>query len=384
MAYKSGNRMPCSYEGKDFYKANARIRKKLRKTDSIQLEDLIDAFHRSKADEFGYLDHGYGTEEVLISVLRRIRSGTYKPSKPRIVQIPKAKGGFRTLSIPSLVDRVVSKAVLAKLTPVVDSKFDPRSHGGRPELGIQSAIAEAYKAIEGGKHYVLAADIKDAFPNTPTEDAITILERLSENHDCMELAKVCIRGHFGGKRKQGLDQGNPLSPIFFNAYIGEWADSQVAIADDIRYVRYLDNLYLFGKDPSRLVSIMENIKAGLANKGLILKTDPCLDLNCEKLSILGYQIELDGSKILILGDEDNLSESLIRAYDRPNSHKLGKPIVSSWLASQALRTSWDLEDTNKVNELLDYHGLQYRINHENVSKDLQDHRNLWVKKYLNN
>jgi len=80
---------------------------------------------------------------------------------------------------------------------------------------------------------------------------------------------------------------------------------------------------------------------------------------------------------------NNLSESLIRAYDRPNSHKLGKPIVSSWLASQALRTSWDLEDTNKVNELLDYHGLQYRINHENVIKDLQDHRNLWVKKYLN-
>ena len=387
MAYKSGNRMPCFYEGKDYYMAQSRIRKKLRKTDSIKLEDLIDSYHKSKDDEFDYLDHANFTEESLKFVLRDIRNGTYKPCKPRIVQIPKSKGGFRTLSVPPLIDRVVSKAVLAKISPIVDAKFDPRNHGGRPELGIHSTIAEAYKAIEAGMRFIVSGDIKDAYPSVPTEDAITILERLSENHKCLELAKVCIRGHFGHKKKLGLDQGNPLSSICFNSYMHEWLDGLIPLNDDIRYVRYLDNVYLFGKDPDKLMRIMEKAKEVLANKGLVLKSDPCIDLICEKLSILGYQIGLNSSKIVILGDKDMssaLSESLIRAYDRPNSHKLGKPIVSSWLASQALRSSLDPSDTNKVNELLEYHGFQDRINHEVVIKDLQHHRCLWAQKYLNN
>ena len=383
MSYSSGNRMPKTYEGKEYYYSQTKIAKKDRKTDSIKLEDLMDAYRKTD-DEFEPQEPEYIAKERLIDVLGDIRNGTYKPDKPRIQEKPKSSGGTRTLTIPHILDRVVGKTVLAKLTPIVDPKFDPRSHGGRPGKGIQSAIAEAYEAIEGGMHYVLAVDIKDAFPNTPTESALAVLERLSEQHPCMGLAKVCIRGHIGAKRKVGLDQGHPLSPIAFNAFMGEWVDSLVPLDADIRYIRYLDNIYLFGNGPKKLNTIMESVQTGLTAKGFILKTDPCRELNSEKLPILGYQIGLNGSRIEITGDEawvNDLAESLIRAYEKPNSHKLGKPIVDSWLKSQALRTSWNLEDTQKVNELLEYYGFQYKVNHEDAIKDLQDKKLSWIQKY---
>lgn len=387
MGYISEGRMPIQYEGKEHFYYQNRLRKRRRKIESIQFEDLIDAYHKLD-DKNEDQEPEYMVEEKLKQILNDIRNGDYGPSKVRKVKIPKSSGGTRELNIPSVLDRVVAKAVLARLTPVVDPKFDCRSHGGRPDRGIQSAIAEAYKAIEAGMHNVLAADIKDAFPNTPTEAAISILEKQSGQHPCMELAKVCIRGHKGAKRKIGVDQGNPLSPICFNAYMGEWVDSQVPRDADIRYVRYLDNLYLFGKDLMKLISLMADVNQVLTDKGFVLKTDPCLDLKTEKLSILGYQIGFDGSKIEITGDEDSFKElalSLEGAYEKPNSHKLGKPIVDSWISSQALRTSWDLKDTHKVNELLDYYGFQYKVNHEEVIKELQDQRISWVQKYnLNN
>ena len=383
MAYEFERGMPINYEGRDHYCAQARLRRKLRKTDSINLEDLDHAFH-CLPDKNKALEADYRIKDKLNEVLKKIRNGTYGPSKVKTKKIPKSSGGLRTLDIPDILDRAVAKAVLEKISAVVDAKFDSRSHGGRPEKSIQSAIAAAHKALEEGMNYAIEADIKDAFPNTPTEGAIAILERLSGRHKCMESAKVCIRGHKGAVRKTGLKQGCPLSPISFNAYMHEWTDSLVPIDADICYVRYLDNLYLFGKDPNKLANIMAIINGSLTGKGFVLKTSPCLDLKSEKLSILGFQVGLDGSKIEILGDKDSFKDlafSLERAYDEPNSHKLGKPKVDSWLSSQALRTSWDLKDTHLVNELLEYHGFQYRLNHEDVIKDLQDQRSSWSKKY---
>jgi len=45
------------------------------------------------------------------------------PSSVPAVDIPKPKGGTRQLGIPNVVDRLIQKALLQQLTPIIDPEL---------------------------------------------------------------------------------------------------------------------------------------------------------------------------------------------------------------------------------------------------------------------
>jgi retron-type reverse transcriptase len=55
------------------------------------------------------------------------------------VRIPKQGGGVRTLHIPAVRDRIVERALLDVLTPLVDPVLGPSSFAYRPGLGVADA-----------------------------------------------------------------------------------------------------------------------------------------------------------------------------------------------------------------------------------------------------
>ena len=76
---------------------------------------------------------------------RAVRGGTYRPGPERTVQIPKEgkPGEFRRLSIRDVEDRVVGRALVRVLQPVLEPQFGPFSFGFRPGRGSQNALASA-------------------------------------------------------------------------------------------------------------------------------------------------------------------------------------------------------------------------------------------------
>jgi retron-type reverse transcriptase len=385
MDYSNGKRRLGPSESFERLKARARIRKAQRKSAKVSLDDLMDAFKGLRSD--GKLSHLPESQarEYLVRTMQLIRQGTYSPKATTKKLISKPSGGTRQLDIPPEVDRVVAKAILEQISPIVDKQFDPRSHGGRPSLGVTFTLATAAKAIAAGKTFVVAADIKDAFPSLPTESALACLEKLLGNTNAnLELAKVSVRGHLGHKRMLGIGQGSPLSPLVFNCFMHEWVDSTVPLDSEVVYVRYLDNLYAFGNEASKPLQLMEAIKAGLARHGMTLNIDPVRDLKKEILPILGYQTEAPEGRIILAGSKKALTQlkvALEESFNKPNPQLAGKQAIESWLGSQALRDLWELKDSNLVNQILEDSGLDHKISHMETLKEMNSIRKDWISKH---
>jgi retron-type reverse transcriptase len=95
------------------------------------------------------------------------------------LNIPKPGGGHRTLSIRSLIDRVVSAAIYRALLPVFERLFLDGSHGFRPRRSPLTLLA-ALEAmmIHTGRTVLAQDDVKKAFDFVVIAD---VMENLREH-----------------------------------------------------------------------------------------------------------------------------------------------------------------------------------------------------------
>jgi len=221
-----------------------------------------------------------------------LRQGKYLPQAILGVSIPKSNGKTRLLGIPIAVDRVLQQAVAQVIVTKFEMEFEDYSYGFRPNRNAQQAVLKAQEYINSGYQHIVDIDLKSFFDEV---DHCILLQLLYCKIKCPQTLRlirkwlrvpILIKGKLV-KRRKGVPQGSPLSPLLSNIMLNE-LDKELE-KQGLRYVRYADDFSIYTKSNQSARKIGNNIYLFLKNK---LK----LPINREKsgirkpvnFTILGY------------------------------------------------------------------------------------------------
>ena len=212
-------------------KADKRDRKVQNLASHINVE-MLRAIHKQmdkhKAygiDQVTKEDYEQNLEENLENLVKRMKSGSYKPKPMRRVYIPKDGGSKRPLGISSYEDKLVENAIAQILTLIYEPKFYEESYGFRPGRSCHQAVREVIEDIQYRKtNYVVEADIRGFFDNVDHEWLMKFLQHDIADRKFLEIIEKFLKAGImeNGKSldsEKGTPQGNGASPVLANIYL---------------------------------------------------------------------------------------------------------------------------------------------------------------------
>jgi group II intron reverse transcriptase/maturase len=129
-------------------------------------------------------------------------------------------------------------------------EFEDYSYGFRPNRNAQQAVLKAQQYINSGYHHIVDIDLKTFFDEV---DHSILLQLLYHKVKCpltLRLirkwlrAPILINGKLS-KRRKGVPQGSPLSPLLSNIMLNE-LDKEME-RQGLRFVRYADDFSIYCK-----------------------------------------------------------------------------------------------------------------------------------------
>ena len=328
--------------------------------DVIHHENLLETYHRMRecngpgagTDGLSYGDFSGGEiARILRHTSTAIRERRYRPHPTRPVLIPKTNG-WRELQIMTIVDRVVATALADALQPVIDPRFLNCSYGFRPRRSREQLLAQVLNDITANARYVVAVDdVTDAFPSVPIRPLLALLgtvlgeiqtlQSQTDLSDWFPLLESMIWGAYPAAREKGLEQGNPLSPMFLNLLLDVVLDRPLCVdRGGTPWFRYADNLCYLGHDTAECRQSLARVGDLLRPYGMDLKGWQPINLQGagnRVRDLLGFALTLvDGIPRLSIKDNSysDLSDNLVDCYETSYPGRTAILVVRGWLQAQ--------------------------------------------------
>ena len=278
------------------------------------------------------------------SVKSALIAGSYLPRAVRRVDIAKPNGGVRTLGIPTVVDRLIQQAIAQVLSPQVEPGFSESSYGFRPKRSAGQAVQQAQQYIQGGKRWVVDMDLEKFFDRVDHDILMSKLSRQIQDERLLKLIRRyleadMVAGDEVTKRKLGMPQGGPLSPLLSNILLDE-LDKELERRGH-HFCRYADDCNIYVSSRKAGDHLLKNIRAFVENK---LK----LKVNEKKSAVarpwerkfLGYSVTWHKqAKLKIALTSVNRLKEKVRSLTTGNRSKSVKvtinaltPVLRGWIS----------------------------------------------------
>src|SRR5947199_4367040 len=154
---------------------------------------------------------------------RELKEDTYQLLPVRQHPMPKRDkpGEHRMLGIPTIYDRVCQQALLNRLEPIFEPRFDDASFGYRRGRSTKDALRKIWKEIQSGSEWIVDADLRDFFGSVDHEKLLTLIaQRVADGRVLRLIMAMLKAGSYGKGRlfptERGTPQGGVVSPLLSN------------------------------------------------------------------------------------------------------------------------------------------------------------------------
>lgn len=203
----------------------------------VNYDSLLEEHKRQLAnksvgvDGITKMEYDSNIEENLTSLVKRMKSFSYRPKPVRRTYIPKTNGKLRPLGIPSYEDKLVQGVMAKILNEVYEPRFLDCSYGFRENRNAHKALRSVNQHIMiDNINYVLDCDIKGFFDNVDHKWLIKFLEHDIEDKNFIRyivrfLKSGIMENGQLEENKKGTPQGGLISPVLANVYLHYVLDS---------------------------------------------------------------------------------------------------------------------------------------------------------------
>ena len=201
-------------------------------------------------------------EPEVLALQRELLDGRYRPRPFRSFVITDPKP--RVISAAAFRDRVVHHALCAAMEPTFERYAIFDSYACRRGKGNHAAVRRVQQLSRRFKWYG-KLDVRHFFENVDHAVLVGLLRRRFKDRRALEQSQVIVDA--GGRIPgTGLPIGNLTSQHFANYYLGH-LDHFTKETHRIRgWVRYMDDMILFGPDKSTVRERAARVETFLASE----------------------------------------------------------------------------------------------------------------------
>ncbi len=168
-------------------------------TQLCQLETLHAAWQKVRANKGGPGSDGVTIQQFEANLTKHLHQLSRELTKERYYPLPvqkftmkKSNGGIRSLSVLTLRDRIVQRAVCDLISPIYEDKFLDCSFAYRPNRGVPHAVTQVASIRAEGYEWFVHADIEKFFDRMDTRLLMRFLRALMKDPLIIRLIQMWL------------------------------------------------------------------------------------------------------------------------------------------------------------------------------------------------